>query len=40
MFGGTGKFTGMTGTVAMTGQADPVNMKSCWTGDGFMVYEK
>ncbi len=40
MFGGTGKFTGMTGSVVMAGQADPTNMKSCWTGEGTMNYDK
>lgn len=33
MYGGTGKFKGMTGTVVMTGQMP------CWTGIGTMVYE-
>jgi hypothetical protein len=33
MYGGTGKFKGMTGSVVMTGQAP------CWTGIGTMTYE-
>jgi hypothetical protein len=38
MFDGTGKFKGMTGTVAMKGVLDPVTGTNCWTGDGFMNY--
>lgn len=33
MYGGTGKFEGMTGSVVMTGQMP------CWTGEGTMIYE-
>lgn len=37
MYGGTGKFSGMTGPVVMTGQK--TDQGACWTGVGTMVYE-
>ena len=37
MYGGTGKFLGMTGPVVMTGQK--TDQGPCWTGIGTMNYE-
>ncbi len=37
MYGGIGKFEGMTGSVMMTGQV--TDHGPCWTGVGTMVYE-
>lgn len=38
MYGGTGKFEGMTGTVTMIGAVDKVAGTNCWTADGFMKF--